>query len=254
MTTLYLCHSSEFGALEDTAGLCSSSGYGIELSDFSDTALLENKEKVQAISESIKGITGRALHAPYLEMNPVSSNSEICTKTLKCYEEAYAAAVRLLINHIILHSIYDPSTHSYQEWFEQSVCFWKEYLNGKSGDIRFHLENVMDASPEILLALIDEIDRPNLDINFDIGHAYVYSKVAVSDWIRILGRKIGYVHLHDNHGKVDEHIGLGQGSIPLDEACQLLLEYAPEAVWAVESGGIGTVQSISWLSRHGFIG
>ena len=59
--------------------------------------------------------------------------------------------------------------------------------------------------------------------------------------------------MHDNHGQKDEHIGLGQGNLPLKEVFQSLQYYAPTAIWAIESGGIGRTQSLSWLYQHGFI-
>ena len=73
-------------------------------------------------------------------------------------------------------------------------------------------------------------------------------------WIRRLGKRIGYVHLHDNNGERDEHLAFGEGTIPLADVCRALEEEAPDAVWTVElAGGIPDLQkSMEWLVEHGF--
>lgn len=253
MTSFYICQSSKFGSLEDTVRLCETNGYGIELSDFSDIAVLSDSSLIRTIACRINRITGRALHGPYLEMNPVSEDIIVRNNTLNCFRMVYDRACDLQIKHIILHPVFNPLVFSPQEWIKKSVVFWKEYLKGKSAEIHFHLENVMDAGPEVLLELVKRVNQPNLDINLDIGHVHAYSKVPLPTWISTIGQRIGYVHLHDNNGQADEHIGLGQGNLPLEEVCRFLQYYAPEAIWAIESGGIGTTQSLTWLYQHGFI-
>ena len=68
-----------------------------------------------------------------------------------------------------------------------------------------------------------------------------------------MGKRIGYVHLHDNHGENDEHLGLGQGNIPMKEICHALEQYAPDAIWAIEAEGKDVLQFLEWLHEHGFI-
>ncbi len=253
MTSLYICHSSEFCTLEDTAHLCKSNGFGIELSDFSNMMVLSDSNRIQIIASCIHQITGRAMHGPYLGMDPVSEDVAVSDSTIKCFNEVYNTAHRLNVRHVILHPVFNPLVFSLQTWIKRSVSFWGTFLEDKSPDVCFHLENVMDSGPEILCALVSEVNRPNLDINLDIGHVHAYAKTPLLKWISSLGPKIGYVHLHDNHGQKDEHIGLGQGNLPLKEVCQSLQYYAPAAIWAIESGGIGRIQSLSWLYQHEFI-
>ncbi len=69
-------------------------------------------------------------------------------------------------------------------------------------------------------------------------------------WIKSLGNRIGYVHLHDNHGEHDEHLGLGEGNIPMQDVCQALEECSPDAIWAIEAEGDGILQSLEWLDKH----
>ena len=59
--------------------------------------------------------------------------------------------------------------------------------------------------------------------------------------------------MHDSHGEKDEHLGLGQGSLPAEDICHALLEHAPDAVWAIEADGDGVRQTLIWLRQHGFV-
>ena len=64
---------------------------------------------------------------------------------------------------------------------------------------------------------------------------------------------LGYVHLHDNHGESDEHLGLGQGTIPVSEVCQALQHYAPTAIWGIETALPHMESSVHWLEEHDFL-
>lgn len=79
------------------------------------------------------------------------------------------------------------------------------------------------------------------------------SLIPVVTWVETLRTHIGYVHLHDNHGESDEHLGLGLGTIPLDEVCQALQHYAPTAVWALETQVSDIESSLRWLEEHDFL-
>jgi len=59
------------------------------------------------------------------------------------------------------------------------------------------------------------------------------------------------VHIHDNHGETDEHLGLGKGNIPLEAVFSDLKKHSPDAIWALEAEGDGLLQSIRWLKDKG---
>jgi sugar phosphate isomerase/epimerase len=51
----------------------------------------------------------------------------------------------------------------------------------------------------------------------------------------------------------DEHLGLGEGNLPLQETLGALEEYSPKAVWALETDPKRFVSSLNWLADHQFI-
>jgi sugar phosphate isomerase/epimerase len=66
-------------------------------------------------------------------------------------------------------------------------------------------------SPEHLHYLVR--DLPQAMFTLDIGHAYVFNK-APENFAALLGpKRIGLMHVHDNHGAEDSHLPPGRGSI-----------------------------------------
>lgn len=111
----------------------------------------------------------------------------------------------------------------------------------------------MEWNPEILIDIIDGVNSKKLGVNLDIGHAFAFSKLSVIDWIKQLGNKTTYVHLHDNHGEKDSHLGFGKGTMPIVEILNALNQYAPDAVWALECQLVDMEKSIEFLKEKEFI-
>ena len=60
------------------------------------------------------------------------------------------------------------------------------------------------------LTYLEEIGHPNLYLLFDIGHAQMANEDP-ADMIALAGDRLGYVHLDDNDGEEDLHLGLCDG-------------------------------------------
>ena len=111
---------------------------------------------------------------------------------------------------------------------------------------------MLEWDPALLADLIDAIGRPWVDVNLDVGHVHCNSKAGMESWVRVLGRRIGYVHLHDNHGAEDEHLAFGKGTLPMRETLLMLEEASPSAPWCVEVNTECLEESLQWLERNGF--
>lgn len=58
---------------------------------------------------------------------------------------------------------------------------------------------------------------------FDIGHAHV-NHWDLCRIISALGKRLYAVHLHDNHGKSDEHLPIGEGTVDWDSVFSAIRE------------------------------
>jgi sugar phosphate isomerase/epimerase len=254
MPSILIAQNPDWNTLPEVAAICVKRSLGIELSDFSNAAALQNPDSIEYYARHIAPIPLRTLHGPFLGLAPGTSDFAVSEAARYRYEQVYRAAVKLGARHLVLHPAYNPADVTPKEWIQNLRELWHSFYEQKSGEVLVHLENVMDSDPELFLEMIKEVDRPEVDICLDIGHAHCYSKVSLVNWISTLGSHIGYVHLHDNHGKEDEHLGLGQGTVLLEETLKALLEYAPEALWSIEACGPGTPQSLAWLEEKGYLG
>jgi sugar phosphate isomerase/epimerase len=62
--------------------------------------------------------------------------------------------------------------------------------------------------PEEILGMIEGID--GIGFTFDVGHAHTVGKVK--EFLPHISRAY-HLHVHDNHGSLDEHLALGDGTI-----------------------------------------
>ena len=161
---------------------------------------------------------------------------------MKAFNYAYQVAKELGCTEIVVHNGFIPNTSYYEGWVRNATTFWKEFFNDKDNSITMMIENQCEEDSEVLKLEIDSVNVPKLKVCLDIGHAHANSNMSVEDWIKTLGNRIGYLHLHNNHGKVsgkpsylnDEHLGLDMGTIDMIKVLKLLEIYCPDAIWNIE--------------------
>ena len=99
------------------------------------------------------------------------------------------------------------------DWIAGSVAYWsgwRDHLD--ASDLRVMIENIFETGPEPILGLLDGLDTDRIRACLDVGHAHLFSG-DVPAWVKVLGTRIGYVHLHDNDGDSDQHKLLFSGTV-----------------------------------------
>lgn len=235
------------------AALCERYNLGIEIQAFYDPSYFESEPRAVEQHLALLGnIPDRASHGCFGDLCPGSFDPLVREVARLRFEQSYDFAKRLNAGHLVLHHGYVPHTSPPDRWLVRCSAFWKDFLKRRGGDIRIHLENLLELDPGLLAEVIDAIGNSLVDVNLDIGHVHCNSPTPLADWIRGLGSRIGYLHLHDNHGERDDHLTLGKGTIPLKQTLDLIEELAPDAIWAIESGIDEMEESILWLKNNGF--
>lgn len=251
MRFLLLCDASQ---PQKTSPLCKARGLGVEIQSFSNPDYpLQNESALELHHQLYQGVQPRALHGPFADLSSGSSDRLIRQVTKERFEFAYEQAKLLGAQHVVLHHGYVPNTNPYRGWLRRSEEFWEEFLEEKDPGVTFYLENLLEHDPELLKAVLMQVNRPNLKACLDVGHAFCHGKLPIEQWVVELGELIGYVHFHDNLGDQDAHLSLGQGRLPLDQLCYSLEKYAPEAIWALEVGPESLEDSLFWLEAHGYL-
>ncbi len=211
---------------------------------FDSTALDEcQKEDIGLINSTFEKYNlSKILHGPFMDLNLGSLDPVIREATYKRYEQTLELCRSLNANRVVLHSSFFPIYYdSYlKKWLKNAVSGWSRLLDkAREYGITVLIENSIDKSPKAILGLLDEIKDKNLKACFDFGHYYIFGEKNGLEYIREYPREsIGEVHLSDNNGKIDQHLGLGKGSLPIPSFFNILDELSIKPVITVEPHSI----------------
>lgn len=66
---------------------------------------------------------------------------------------------------------------------------------------------------------------PTLKFHLDVAHAFIENRMkGVKEYVDAFGDRLVHIHLHDNHGKQDEHLPLGSGKLDVRKTVRYLKE------------------------------
>lgn len=220
---------------ETMKGFLKEESIGIESIEFSISDNLDHlQDSIEDYRNRMKKMgTGQViLHGPFLDVNPCAYDSLVRNATMTRFTQCYEAGKVLGAKKIVFHSGMNPYVYYKESWAEHVAVFWKEFLEGKE-DMEFVLENVFDDDWKLMKNLYEMVKKPNFKLCLDIGHAHCYSSMDVKDWAKNLAPYITHVHIHDNLGDRDAHIGLGKGNLPWEEVLRVLPENEYRT-WTIE--------------------
>jgi len=135
---------------------------------------------------------------------------------------------------------------------------------GQASGVVFLIENLpancwCGQDPVELAGMLDDVDSPHLQLCFDTGHALMTGTVA--DRLAAAAGRVGYLHVHDNDGRVDDHRMPGDGKIdwsavgavladlPADLPAMLEVFYPAERLRQMLEAGLGD-RLARWIERR----
>lgn len=223
--------------------------YNIELfvpaSDLDNAPLRE----LDRIKNALNNGTVLTWHAPFMDLSPGAVDEKIREVTVNRIKQAVKESLSFNPRLIIVHPGYDDYRFNEQEdkWLKNSLKTWRDILN-ECPDTNFAVENVFENKPDTLERLIKEIDSRRFGYCFDTGHFNVFSKIPLNEWLDRLGEYIAEVHLHDNDGSGDNHLGLGEGNFDFDTLFNFLKGINKQPIFTLEAHTKeGVIKSIEYL-------
>jgi len=229
-------------------------GLGLEIAEFCTAANLEQdyERHKSHVQSQMEGLHRFWFHAPFAELCPAAIDPAVRRITAQRYRQAIATAADLGIHRIVIHGGFIPLVY-FPQWFvEQSVVFWREFLLDAPDNITIALENVMEPEPELLTQIVCQVDDPRLGLCLDVGHANTgASKVPPLSWIDPMAPWLRHVHLHNNDTRWDTHNALGDGTVPMEQVLDRLLEQCPQVTFTIENQCCAP--SLSWLAERGYL-
>jgi sugar phosphate isomerase/epimerase len=160
------------------------------------------------------------VHAPYSDLNLASMNHPIWRESIRqicaCIDGAAEFADRVTIHPGYISPV--GKLVPDRVWLQQKEALREIGAFARDRGVTACLENMggirefLCRDPEEILGMIDGID--GIGFTCDIGHAHTVGKVR--EFLAHISRA-HHLHLHDNHGNLDEHLALGDGTIDWKE-------------------------------------
>ncbi len=186
-----------------------------------------------------------SIHAPFSDLNIASVNKPIWLETLRQIKETIALAsehARLCIVHPgylspLATQCVDKAITKNNEALLEIAQFADEH------DVRATVENMANVHGFLgrLPREIEGMAKNGVGFTFDIGHANTTHSIG-----SFLKMTVEHVHLHDNHGVMDEHLILGEGNINWSTVLTALRRYKGAFVIEARSLDEGA-RSLSFL-------
>ncbi len=177
-------------------------------------------------------------HAPFIDLRPGAVDPEIRRVSVRRIEQVFALTPLFRPRVVVCHPAFDPRYYISQEkaWLEGSIRTWRHFESlAREGGTRIALENVYETHPEQLKPLLAALDPAVSCFCFDAGHANAFSQAGMDEWMDALEGFLGHVHLHDNAGRTDEHLPVGDGNFPFPRFFERLRSLPRRPLLTVEA-------------------
>ena len=172
--------------------------YGIEVVAFSHySAWMDNVKKLVKIYRSeLKDFSNFiSFYGPITDIIPHSHEPVVSDFSGNRIRQSIDIALELNASRIVFHSgintiITDPDYIN--ETIESQSKFWSD-IAGAYPQIDCVIENMWEQNTEYLYKIIQNVNMSNFNFCFDIGHANVYGKISVTEWLIILNLFLNWI-------------------------------------------------------------
>lgn len=217
--------------------------YGMQ-SSFVGKSETEFRDIVEADKKQIDeaGLKISQIHGPWVWPLPNDTKEhlaewmESCKLTIRMTE-------MIGVRHWVIHPIMpfgpqDVGTEA--ECQKTNLDFFSELLPyAKTHNVVICFENMPMpdlslASPRASLDFIRQFNDDNIKLCLDTGHSVICG-TPLDEAVRMAGKDLAVLHVHDNHGTADEHLVPGSGTIDFTEFKKALLEIGFSGSYSLES-------------------
>ncbi|RLE00226.1 MAG: sugar phosphate isomerase/epimerase [Aquificota bacterium] len=202
--------------------------------DLENCSLQEIKEELTPMVEAGLSFT---IHAPFMDLNPGSVDPAIRKITLQRWLQLLPLVEYLQAKVVVVHPGFDHWRYGalVEEWTELALQTLLDIIDRYPPHLLVAVENIFDKNPWIIKTLLDRVNHPRVGHCFDVGHFLLFSKTDLDTWFQALGPHLLELHLHDNQGDRDAHMGIGRGIAPWDKIFSLVESTGRKPIMVIEA-------------------
>ena len=228
---------------EESAKLAGEKNAGFEYNDFILPCVYEHEEEVKRRIDGYKALdrdrSKDTLHGAFLDVVVSSDDAFIAEYSKKRLRQSMEIGRELSVKGVVFHSGLVPGVISpayLNNWASRQEDFYRKLCEDYP-ECMVYLENTQEASPDLLLPLLERMsDCKNFRVCLDYAHAAI-SKTPVENWVAALGPYISHMHINDNDLYADLHQVPGDGKIDWTKF-DLLTAGMKEASALIELSGL----------------
>lgn len=222
--------------------LAKTHGLGVEIQNFAFPPILTTSDWEEIIADHQRMLRGFpneiTLHGTFMDMSPGSPDPLFIQVTRQRTDQSLQVAQRLGATTVVFHANFIASIRSdpYRDgWVERMVQFWgpvTEYAQQLG--LHVVMENMWEFDPTIITKVLEGVNSPVLTACLDVGHSQLYSKMPLHDWLDDMGEWISYIHINNNYGDGDDHLGLDDGIIDYTKVLPMLRQISGNPALVLE--------------------
>ena len=225
--------------------------FGFDYADLSIEGDLNGKTEAEYEAEILRqktladeaGVTIWQVHGPWI-YPPHDETEERRAERKKVMERSLRLTEKIGCKYWVIHPVmpFGPDAEpDYEEFWRINLEFFRSLLLiAKGYGITICFENMpmhhlKISPPDETLRFIREINDENFKFCLDTGHCSALG-LSPADAVRMAGKDLKVLHVHDNGGELDEHLVPQMGVIDWQDFKKALIETGFEGVYSLECG------------------
>ncbi|MEM3356749.1 MAG: sugar phosphate isomerase/epimerase family protein [Candidatus Bathyarchaeia archaeon] len=201
-----------------------------------------DKRKVSILRDLGKSYSiNYSVHAPFADINIASPSNFMLKAMLRRLKKSIVHASGLNACMWVFHpglktgiSMFYPN----MDWVQN--CKTAKHLSQIASDygVKIAIENVPEPYPFLMKSVEEfakfygEVDE-DVGLALDVGHANLNGQIEL--FLKSFADKVVHMHVHDNDGTDDQHLGIGYGTINWEKFANLLKKTSFDGAVVIES-------------------
>jgi sugar phosphate isomerase/epimerase len=147
----------------------------------------------------------------------------------------------------------EESVNAFLENFSNAMDELCKFANGKKVELMLENVPVGDFGTGGISNFSKVMENvPRLNCHLDIAHAFIEGGMTrIKSYLTRFNERLVHIHIHDNHGELDEHLPLGAGNINFKRVVKWLkeIEYSRSVTFEVFTSYRDAVRSREYFKK-----